>query len=72
MAVINIDAIDAQIIASNMEAYLEYGAESRSEYLSLLADEHGVDLSIVEEIADLFGPIEDFDGLVSALQDMQF
>lgn len=65
-------AIDAQIIATNLEGYLEYGAESRAEYLAMLADDYGVPLSTVRAMAAVLGPNEDFDGLVSSLEDMGF
>ena len=63
-------AIDAQTVAANLEGYLEYGAESRAEYLAMLADEYGVPLSTVRAMATVLGPNEDFDGLVSSLEDM--
>ena len=72
MSLTNIRALEAQEIAANHEAYLEYGAESRAEYLAMLADEYDVDLDMVHAIADVLGPIEDFDGLVTALEDRDF
>ena len=65
-------AVEAQEIAANQECYLEYGAESRAEYLAILADEYGVSLSRVRAMADILGPREDFDGLVTSLEDMEF
>lgn len=49
--------------------YQENGFESRKEYLESLADEYGVDIDIVLNIANLLGPSEDFDGLVTSIQD---
>ena len=63
-------AIEAQEIAANLENYLEYGVENRAEYLALLADEYDVDLDTVHALADVLGPMEDFDGLVTSLEDM--
>jgi hypothetical protein len=63
-------AIEAQEIASNLENYLEYGAETRAEYLAMLSEDYGVDLDIVHAMADVLGPNEDFDGLVTSLEDM--
>jgi hypothetical protein len=63
-------AIEAQEIAANLESYLEYGAETRAEYLEMLADDYGVDLDIVHAMADVLGPMEDFDGLVTSLEDI--
>ena len=62
-------AIEAQEIAANLEGYLEYGAESRYEYLQMLSDEYGVDIDTVHALADVLGPVEDFDGLVTSLED---
>ena len=62
-------AIEAQEIAANLELYLEYGAESRAEYLANLAEEYDVPLGTVQALADVLGPNEDFDGLVTALED---
>jgi hypothetical protein len=53
----------------NMSEYFEYGCENREQYLEQLADEYGVPIDIVMAAADLLGPDEDFDGLVSALED---
>lgn len=50
--------------------YQENGYESRADYLQSLADEYDVDLETVEELAGVLGSDEDFDGLVSALQDL--
>ena len=65
----NYRAVQTQEIAANLESYLEYGAESRAEYLAMLADEYDVPLSTVRGMASVLGPNEDFDGLVSALED---
>jgi hypothetical protein len=51
------------------DLYEEYGG-SRSAYLRYLAEEYGVDLSTVTALADVLGPNEDFDGLVTTLEDM--
>jgi len=71
-AITNARAIDAQTIAANLECYLEYGAESRAEYLAMLADDYDVPLSTVRAMAAMLGPNEDFDGLVTSLEDMDF
>lgn len=62
-------AVQAQEIAANLEGYLEYGAETRAEYLAMLADDYDVPLSTVRALASVLGPNEDFDGLVCALED---
>ena len=52
-----------------MNIYQENGYNSRSDYLECLADDFGVDLDTVQALADLLGQDEDFDGLVSSLED---
>lgn len=64
----NFRAVQAQEVAANLEGYLEYGAETRAEYLAMLADEYDVPLSTVRAMASVLGPTEDFDGLVCALE----
>ena len=46
-----------------------HGYESRRAYLDSLADDYGIDRATVYMIADLLGPSEDFDGLVTSLED---
>ena len=52
-----------------MTIYQEYGFETRKEYLLDLADSLGIDASIVFAMADMLGSSEDFDGLVTSLED---
>lgn len=52
------------------DIYTENGYRSRRHYLECLADEYGVDLEVVLTLASLYGPSEDFDGLVTELQDL--
>lgn len=52
-----------------MTIYQEHGFENRAAYLADLADTIGVDMHTVEIMADLLGPDEDFDGLVTSLED---
>jgi len=52
-----------------MSIYQENGFSNRAEYLADLADTIGIDLSIVRVMADLLGADEDFDGLVTSLED---
>jgi hypothetical protein len=51
------------------DIYQERGFKNRMEYLEDLAEREGADLQAVLLLADLFGPSEDFDGLVSSVQD---
>lgn len=50
--------------------YVRNGYSDRDNYLECLAEDYGLDTDSVRVIADLLGPGEDFDGLVSTLQDM--
>jgi hypothetical protein len=52
------------------DIYQDNGYDNRKQYLESLAEDYGVDVSTVFILADLLGPEEDFDGLVSTLQDM--
>jgi hypothetical protein len=45
------------------------GYADRQEYLDDLADNMGIDRSIVSALADMLGETEDFDGLVTSLED---
>jgi hypothetical protein len=55
-----------------MTIYQENGYENRKAYLIDLADSYGLDQSIVFALADMLGTNEDFDGLVNALEDIQY
>ena len=48
------------------------GFESRLDYLNDLADGMGIERSTVLALADLLGENEDFDGLVTSLEDWDF
>lgn len=51
--------------------YIENGYQDRDQYLSCIAEDYGLDLDeVVKPLANLLGPSEDFDGLVSALEDV--
>jgi hypothetical protein len=45
------------------------GYSDRQDYLNDLADNMGLDKSIVFALADMLGENEDFDGLVTSLED---
>ena len=49
--------------------YKRHGFSSRKEYLISLADDYSVPADTVFTMASLLGETEDFDGLVSAIQD---
>jgi hypothetical protein len=52
-----------------MSIYQERGYSDRNDYLNSLVDEYGVDAEAVSVFSDVFGPSEDFDGLISCLED---
>ena len=49
--------------------YIENGYKDRRDYLENLALDMGIERSVVFSLASLLGSIEDFDGLVSSLED---
>ena len=51
------------------DIYQEHGYANRTEYLHCIANDYGVDLSVVETLAEVLGEGEDFDGLISLLDD---
>ena len=53
-----------------MSIYTEEGFKNRADYLENLAVEMGVDKQTVFTLADVLGPNEDFDGLVTELEDI--
>lgn len=52
-----------------MSVYTDHGYANRKAYLIDLADQIGAPLEIVFALADILGPTEDFDGLVTELED---
>ena len=51
------------------QIYIDNGFESREDYFEYLAEEYGAPIEVVYAIADVYGANEDFDGLVTALED---
>lgn len=49
--------------------YTDLGYRNRESYLKSLADDYGVDINTVKELAYALGPEEDFDALVSEIED---
>lgn len=52
-----------------LERYQEDGAIDRFGYLETLALDHGVSFETMLTLVDVLGPEEDFDGLVTSLED---
>jgi hypothetical protein len=51
--------------------YTEKGYRDRHEYLRNVALDHGVPLQTVLRLAALLGPDEDFDGLITAVEEIE-
>jgi hypothetical protein len=52
--------------------YTTKGCKDREYYLYSLADDRGIDIMAVRMIVDMLGPSENFDGLVSELEDFDY
>jgi hypothetical protein len=52
-----------------MSVYTDNGYASRKEYLMELSEEYACPIGTVLILANLLGPDEDFDGLVTSIQD---
>jgi len=50
--------------------YLQNGFKNRHDYLQCMSEDYGVPLDVVYSLADIM-PGEDFDGLISALEDAE-
>jgi hypothetical protein len=51
------------------DIYTENGFKNREDYLKHLSENYGIDLEMVQAAADMLGPNEDFDGLVTCIED---
>ena len=51
--------------------YKENGYTDRDDYLNCLSEDYGVPIEDVFSLAEMLGENEDFDGLVSALEDAE-
>ena len=54
-----------------MNKYRVLGYDSRMDYLVAVADDMGFELDKVLALAQLLGADEDFDGLISMLEDIR-
>lgn len=57
---------------SNMNVYQQRGYTDRLDYLKSLAENNDVPLNVVITAAEMLGPNEDFDGLISMIQDYEY
>jgi len=55
-----------------MDVYTDNGYANRRDYLDSLAEDFEIDRDTVYMIADLLGQTEDFDGLVTSLEDFDY
>lgn len=51
--------------------YQKNGYADRDDYLNCLSEDYGVSIEDVYSLAEILGENEDFDGLVSALEDAE-
>lgn len=51
--------------------YQQNGYKNRRDYLNCLAEDYGLPVGTVFALASVLGPSEDFDGLVSACEDVE-
>jgi predicted 3-demethylubiquinone-9 3-methyltransferase (glyoxalase superfamily) len=65
----NLLAHSKGIIKMTESIYKQNGYENRKDYLECLADDFGIDFQIVVNMAQILGQDEDFDGLITALED---
>ena len=52
------------------DVYKDNGYENRKQYLQSLAGDYGVTYGKVKMLADMLGENDDFDGLITELEDM--
>lgn len=52
-----------------MTIYTENGFKNRKDYLECMSEDYGVPYETVTMLADLNGRSEDFDGLITILED---
>jgi hypothetical protein len=50
--------------------YEQNGCKDRADYLKSIADEYGTDITVASSLAEILGENEDFDGLISAMEDI--
>ena len=53
------------------DVYASNGYKDREDYLNSLADDRGIERMDIDIIADVLGESEDFDGLISMLDDFE-
>ena len=56
----------------SQKVYREKGYADRDDYLKSLSEDYGIPDDAVRALAEVLGPDEDFDGLVSNLEDAMY
>jgi len=51
--------------------YQQNGYKDREDYLKCLSEDYGVPLEVVYTLSEMLGKTEEFDGLVSVLEDAE-
>ena len=51
--------------------YQENGYADRDDYLTCLSEDYDISIESIYSLAEMLGENEDFDGLVSALEDIE-
>lgn len=51
-----------------LNVYQEHGYYNREDYLRCMSEDWNIPFTTVKMLADMLGPNEDFDGLVTALE----
>ena len=57
-------------MSNNDSVYLQNGYKNRDDYLQSLAEDYGIPLDFVYNLADMLEG-EEFDGLINALEDAE-
>jgi DNA-directed RNA polymerase subunit RPC12/RpoP len=52
------------------DVYMRNDFDDREAYIEYLSDMYNTPIEIIEDLSDVLGPNEDFDGLVIALEDL--
>jgi len=55
----------------NLNIYQQNGYDNRDDYLQCLAEDFGVPLETVYSLAEILGENEEWDALISALEDAE-
>ena len=54
-----------------MDIYQDFGYDSRDHYLRVIAEKYGIKIDTVLYLAEILGDNEDFDGLLTMLEEIE-